>query len=202
MSTPGNHSAHRATDVVTPASAREAAPKVLASAVGMLKLMRGNRLHHPRGRIGRVSHFADGTSGRVYRETTMDDGVAADPAVLVVGFVRRGVHGRAHSAFRLESWANTPIFVGFPGFTSKLWMAHDEHEVYRGFYEWDGAQRAAGYVHALSWVLGLVCVPGSIRAHIVPGVHSDDALARPELLGRPGMRTEQWWRPVAPLRGR
>ncbi|WP_194291467.1 hypothetical protein [Cumulibacter manganitolerans] len=199
MSTPSHDYTGGARDVVTPSPAREAAPRVLASAVGMLELTRRKRLHHPRGRVGRVIHFADGTSGRIYRETIVDEGVAADPAVLVVGFVLRGIHGRAHRAFRVESWLNTPLFVGFPGFTAKLWTAHDEHEVYRGFYEWDGADRAASYVHALSWVLGLVCVPGSIRAHITVGVHSADALAHPERLGPSGTGTEQWWRPLAPL---
>jgi hypothetical protein len=30
--------------------------------------------------------------------------------------------------FRAESLLNTPLFVGFPGFVSKLWLAHDEQE--------------------------------------------------------------------------
>lgn len=188
-----------APDAVTPAPTREAAPKILASAVGMLDLVAQRRLHSPHGRIGTVVGFADGTRARIYRETTVDAGAAADPVVLVVGFVLRGIHGRAHTAFRFESWANTPMFVGFPGFTSKLWMAHDDREVYRGFYEWDGADRAAAYVRALSWVLGLVCVPDSVQAHIVAGVRRDDALAQPDLLGPPDPAREHWWRPLAPV---
>jgi len=172
---------------------------VAASAVGMLRLLRAHRLHVPAERVGGVVRFADGTSARVYRETVVDDGRAADPVVLVVGFVLRGVRGRAHAVFRLESWLNTPMFVGFPGFASKLWLTDDERGLYRGCYEWDGADRAAAYVHSLSWVLGLVSVPGSIRAHVVPGVHRDDALARPEVLGPPVGDTEQWWRPIAPI---
>ena len=35
------------------------------------------------------------------------------------------------------SLLNTPFFVGFPGFVSKLWLANDEHGVYRGLYRWD-----------------------------------------------------------------
>jgi hypothetical protein len=29
--------------------------------------------------------------------------------------------------FRWESLLNTPLFVSFPGFVSKLWLADDEH---------------------------------------------------------------------------
>jgi hypothetical protein len=29
--------------------------------------------------------------------------------------------------FRAESILNTPLFAGFPGFVSKLWLAHDEN---------------------------------------------------------------------------
>lgn len=159
----------------------------------MLSLVARGQLHHPRERVGRVLCFADGSSARVYRETRLDAGATPDPVVLVVGFVLRGVHGRGHAAFRLESWLNTPLFVGFPGLVSKLWLSHDQSGRYRGFYEWDGADRAADYVHALSWVLGLVCVPGSVCAHIIPGVGRDDALADPSLLGPEG--TGQWWCP-------
>ena len=28
------------------------------------------------------------------------------------------------------SLVNTPLFVGFPGFVSKFWMAHDEHDLF------------------------------------------------------------------------
>ena len=61
------------------------------------------------------------------------------PVVLVVAFRLRWVRGRGHALFRVESVLNTPLFVGFPGFVSKLWLANDENGVYRGFYEWDGA---------------------------------------------------------------
>ena len=68
----------------------------------------------------------------------------ADPAVLVVAFRLRWVRGIGHRMFRLESLLNTPLFVGFPGLVSKLWLAHDAAGVYRGVYQWDGAQSAGG----------------------------------------------------------
>ena len=51
--------------------------------------------------------FADGSSARVYRETTVDRGATADPCVLVVEFRLRAVRGRGHAAFRAESLLNT-----------------------------------------------------------------------------------------------
>ena len=188
----------RSDDVLTPPAAGEALPRVLASTVRTVPLLVHGRLHHPRARRCVVLGFADGSTSRVYRETQVGDGRAAEPATLVVGFVLRGVRGRwPHTAFRVESWLNTPLFVGFPGFTSKLWMTADEHGLYRGLYEWDGADRAASYARSLSWVLALVCVPGTVRARVVPGLHRDDVLARPEVLGVPRHEEDRWWRPVA-----
>jgi hypothetical protein len=62
----------------------------------------------------------------VYRETIIDRAAPQDPCVHVVAFRLRLVRGWAHQAFRWESLLNTPLFVGFPGFVSKLWLAHDE----------------------------------------------------------------------------
>ena len=43
-----------------------------------------------------------------------------------------------HAVVRPMRLFNTPFFVGFPGFVSKLWLANDEHGVYRGLlYRWD-----------------------------------------------------------------
>lgn len=186
-------------DLVIPTPAHRAIRQFAASAVGMVRLLARGRLHHPRGRVGALVGFADGTTSRVYRETRVDSGIAIEPAVLVVGFVLRGVRGRAHAAFRLESWLNIPLFVGFPGFTSKLWMAHDEHGRYRGVYEWDDADQAMAYVHTLVWVLGLISVPGSIAARVLPGLHRDEMLTDPSLLGALCDGMGPWWRPVSSL---
>ena len=102
------------------------------------RLLRQRRLRLPARRVGTQLRFADGTSARVYRETVADRGATLDPCVLVVEFRLRAVRGLGHAAFRRESLLNTPLFAGFPGFVSKLWLAHDERGRYRGVYEWDG----------------------------------------------------------------
>lgn len=150
-------------------------------------------VHLPRANVGRRIHFADGTTARVYRETVADH-VAAAPCFLAVRFRLRGVRGVGHALFRLESLLNTPLFVGFPGFTSKLWLAHDEHGTYRGLYEWDGADRAEHYARSLWRVLELVSVPGSIDYRVVDGVRRDEALADPDLVDR--RPDDGWWRAV------
>src|SRR5262249_60837442 len=110
-----------------------------------------------------VVRFADGTSAQVFRETVAERGPARNPCVLVVEFRLRAVRGWGHAAFRRESLLNTPLFAGFPGFVSKLWLAHDDRGRYRGLYEWDDPLLAEGYARAL-WRGG----PPGARARAPP----------------------------------
>jgi hypothetical protein len=159
-------------------------------------LARG-QIHSPRGNVGRTIRFADGTTGRVYRETVVP-WAASDPCFLVVSFRLRAVRGRGHQVFRAESILNTPLFVGFPGFVSKLWLTHDDRDLYRGLYEWDGPVRAERYARSLWRVLELVSEPGSIDFRVLPGLRRDEVLADPALLETWATReTSAWWRVVA-----
>src|SRR5690606_8782774 len=121
--------------------------------------------------------------------------VTSRPCVLLVSFRLRRVRGRGHRGFEWESELNTPLFVGFPGFRSKLWLAHDETGRYRGIYEWDGDAAAERYARSLWRVLALVSEKGSIDYRVLPGVRRDEHLARPDELGRGG--DDAWWRIVA-----
>jgi hypothetical protein len=177
-----------------PLPAGTAWPAVARCVGSSAELLGRRRVHQPRAHVGRRLHFGDGTSSWVYRETVVDQSPPTAPAVLVVGFRLRGVRGRGHVLFRLESVLNTPLFVGFPGFVSKLWLAHDERGVYRGIYQWDGAERAEAYARALWRVLALVSVRGSIGYHVLPGLDRDDVLDEPELAGSSSGR--DWWRPA------
>lgn len=151
-------------------------------------------IHSPRGNVGRVVRFADGSAGRVYRETAVTR-TPRDPCFLVVCFRLRWVRGHGHDLFRVESILNTPLFVGFPGFVSKLWLAHDRHGTYRGLYEWDGAAAAEAYARSLWRVLELVSEPGSIDYRVFPGLRRDEVLARPAVLDAYAEPEEAaWWR--------
>src|SRR5436190_7765282 len=173
---------------------------VTSCAASTAWLLWRRRLHLPRGHVGMRLRFADGTSARVYRETVVDRDATRDPCVLVVGFQLRAVRGWGHAVFRGESLLNTPLFAGFPGLVSKLWLADDERGRYRGLYEWDGPRRAEAYARALWRVLALVSVPGSIHYVVLPGLRRDEVLARPQVL--PGLaaagtaEAAAWWRPA------
>ena len=172
-------------------------PAVLRTLAGCfastVRLLWQRRMHLPGDRAGMRLRFADGTSGRVYRETVVDRGPTLNPCVLIVEFRLRAVRGRGHAAFRLESVLNTPLFAGFPGFVSKLWLAHDERGRYRGVYEWDGTRLAENYARALWRVLALVSVPGSIHYVVLPGLRRDVLLERPHVLAS-AAADAAWWR--------
>jgi hypothetical protein len=174
-----------------------AAQALIRCVASTVRLLARRCIHLRSEHVGMRLRFADGTSARVYRETVVD-GAPEDPCVLLVEFRLRLVRGRGHALFRWESLLNTPLFVGFPGFVSKLWLAHDQHGVYRGVYEWDGPGRAAHYARSLWRVLALGCVPGSIHYMVLPGLRRDDLLADPHVLdtAAPGAAAE-WWRLVA-----
>jgi hypothetical protein len=164
-----------------------------ACAANTARLLGQRRVHLPRGRVGARLGFADGTSARVYRETVVDRGPTLDPCVLVVEFRLRAVRGPGHAAFRLESLLNTPLFVGFPGFVSKLWLAHDERGRYRGVYEWDGPRLAGNYARALWRVLALVSVPGSVHYVVLPGLRRDVLLENPSVVSGAAADPAAWW---------
>ena len=168
-------------------------PGVVASTV----LLSRSRIRQPREHVGRRVRFADGTTGRVYRETALER-ANADPCVLIVSFRLRLVRGRWHRLFQAESILNTPLFVGFPGFVSKLWIAHDSSGLYRGLYEWEGADQAEAYARSLWRVLELVSEKGSIDYRLLPGLRRDHVLAGPGVLdGEADPERGAWWRVVA-----
>jgi hypothetical protein len=164
-----------------------------------LHMSGSGRLHMSDGHVGLLLRFADGSTGQVYRETVAEHGPVREPCVLVVEFRLRGVRGWGHAVFRRESLLNTPLFAGFLGFVSKLWLAADEQGRYRGLYQWDGARRADHYARALWRVLALVSVRGSIHYIVLPGLYRDDVLARAELLDSVPVAAQPadaaaWWR--------
>lgn len=171
---------------------------VLSSVVNSVVLGSRGRVHLRHEQVGRRIRFSNGTSARVYRETVVDGRETREPCLLLVRFRLRLVRGWGHTLFRWESLLNTPLFVGFPGLRSKLWLGNDQEDVYRGFYEWDSPCLAEHYARSLWRVLALVSVPGSIHYVVLPDLRREEVLEDPGLLERlaPG-DAAAWWRPVA-----
>jgi hypothetical protein len=169
---------------------------VLRSALTTVRLLIAGRLRMPKDLVGRSIHFADGSTSRVFRETSVSARRPTDPALLVVEFRLRwiGKARWAHRIFHHTCVVNTPLFAGFPGFVSKLWMCDADTGVYRGLYQWDGADRATAYAERLRLVLQLVCIDAAIAHHVEPGVLRGDALmgAAPG----PSSGPDAWWRPT------
>ena len=181
-----------------PLSWRSAAGGLLCCVAATARLLARNGTHLPRRLVGTHLRFADSTSARVFRETTVDRAEPQDPCLLVVRFRLRLLRGRWHRLFLWECILNTPLFVGFPGFVSKLWLDRDEHDDYRGLYEWDGAASAARYAGSLWRVLGLVCPVGAIDYVVLPGLRRADLLDDPAPLAPLDATGDAWWRVTAP----
>ena len=178
-----------------PLARRVAWPAVLRCAGTTARLLARRRIHLPRRHAGMRLRFAGGTSARVYRETVVDTAPAQRPCLLVVGFRLRAVRGSlGHALFRWESLLNTPLFAGFPGLVSKLWIANDEHGVYRGLYEWDGPDQAEYYARCLWRVLELVSVPGTIHYQVLPSRSRDELLSQRHAPSGAGpTNAAAWW---------
>lgn len=200
---PTSHLPPEPLQVQQPLDRRSAFAATARCAGATASLLAHRRVHLPRHHVGLTMQFADDTEARVYRETVLAGPPPADPCVLVVEFRLRGIHGSlGHAGFRAESILNTPLFVGFPGFLSKLWLANDTHGTYRGFYEWDGPLAAEHYARSLWRVLELVSERGSIGYHVLPGVRRDALLGGAAPLGRgdgrgDSGRSGEWWELVA-----
>jgi hypothetical protein len=182
----------------SPLSFRRAVASLVRCVLRTILLLARRQISLPTEHVGEAVHFADGSTGRVYRETVVADAPGSAPVVLVVAFRLRWIRGRGHALFRAESLLNTPLFVGFPGFVSKLWVAHDDGNVYRGIYQWNDADLADAYVRALWWVLALVSVRGSIHYVVLPALGRDEVLTDPSVVDHVARdEPNEWWRVTA-----
>ena len=169
-----------------------------ACAVEWARLARGGRLRSPREHIGAALAFADGSRSVIFRETARVDPPAAEPVLLVIAF-RLAMLGSVrplHAAFRRECVLHVPLFAGFPGFRSKLWLDDVDTGVYRGVYEWGDRELADAYAHRMVALLAPFSTAGTARFHLVPELPRDRFLTDPE--AAPGGAEDAWWRLAEP----
>jgi hypothetical protein len=132
-------------------------------------------------------------SSRAFRET-LRRAPTLDPALLVIQFrlSALGSNRWAHAAFRRECVLHTPLFAGFPGFRSKLWADDVTTGVYRGIYEWDGAEAARAYATRMVGLLAPFSNADTARFQVVGGLRRDTFLRDPQ--AAPSDGADGWWR--------
>jgi hypothetical protein len=194
------------------AAARGTLRAFMSSAWITAELLIRRQLGLPKRLVGDHLVFSDGTSSRIFRETVRSGPPEREPTLLVVRFQLRFVRRSRvlHALFRAESIANTPLFAGFPGFASKLWLTDVNTGIYRGVYGWNGADQATAYATTLSKLLRLLSVPGSVHFHVEAGTARDDFLRDPgaigsiravddDIDGAEASAEDAWWRLSTPL---
>lgn len=186
--------ARRDAGVMTRASAEFA-----RSAATWGELVAHRRLISPNDHVGATLTFADGSSSLIFRETAVIDALTDEPALLVIQF-RLAALGRnrlLHAAFRRECVLHMPLFAGFPGFRSKLWLDDVESGVYRGIYQWEGGGLARHYAARMVALLGPFSNRGTARWHVVEGLPRDEFLTRPR--AAPTLGEGGWWQLAEPI---
>jgi hypothetical protein len=138
--------------------------------------------------------FRDGTASRVFRETCVVGAGTVDPALLVIRFRLAFLDDLEllHAGFRRECVIHTPLFAGFRGFRSKLWLEDEDTRVYRGVYQWDGEEDAARYAARMVGLLAPLSNRGTARSQLVPGLTRSDYLVDPDVTT--GGASDEWWR--------
>ncbi len=125
------------------------------------------RLHFKRQRLGQVVTADDGQSYTIFREIVVDprpDQPEKPEAVFILHFRVTNLSPRQN---RLFSLLPIPLYVGFPGFRSKVYTIHGS--CCQSIYEFDTVQDAEAYARsaALQFITRR-SVPGSVSHTIVP----------------------------------
>jgi hypothetical protein len=162
-------------------------------------LVTSRRLTSPKDNLGARLRFADGSWSFVFRETAVAEAGTSDPTLLVIQFrlAAVGSNRLLHAAFRRECALHTPLFAGFPGFRSKLWLDDVETGLYRGVYQWQGGDLARHYAARMVALLAPFSNAGTARYRVVEGLWRDEFLLRPEVA--PTHAEGDWWRPAEPI---
>jgi hypothetical protein len=165
-----------------------------ASVREWIRLSAGGRLRQPSEYVGARLTFADGTTSRVFRETRTVDVTTVNPTLLVIAFrlTFLGDLHPLHAGFRHECVLHTPLFAGFRGFRSKLWLDDEHTQVYRGVYQWDGEDDAVAYARRMVGLLAPFSNRHSARFRIVPGLSRLDYLHHPDASANG--TSDGWWR--------
>jgi hypothetical protein len=135
-----------------------------------LGYLAAGRLTSPKDKIGESFVNADGSEYVVFKQTVLKplDSLKTPPEAMFRVQFRVAKIRRWRDRFVIALKA--PIFVGAPGFRSKLWMVDAKNDTYQGVYEWDTLADAEDYAHSASMdFMTEVAVAGGISYEVLPG---------------------------------
>ena len=126
-------------------------------------------IHIKKNRLGSVYQVRDNEVFTVFRETVSDANYLENEVTLVVGFRLKLIKKNAffHFLFQRVCILNTPIWVGFKGFKTKLWMVDAISKNYLGIYRYQGRENAEGYAEYITSILRPFSTKGSIWFEII-----------------------------------
>ncbi len=134
-----------------------------------LRYQLSGRLHLPKDQVGQVFVNADGQEFVIFRQTVLDPVSARTTPPAAIFRVRFRVP-KIRWSDRFLTLLKSPLFVGLPGFRSKLWMVDAKNCTYQGVYEWDTLPDAENYAHSTSMgFMAFLAVPGEISYEIIAG---------------------------------
>jgi hypothetical protein len=124
------------------------------------------RLHLPAEHIGNIVTSAEGEGFTIFREVVVDptsDQPGHPGAILTIHFK---VTNMSPQLNQLYSLVPLPLYIGYPGFRSKLFTINGED--CQSIYAWDSVQEAQNYVNSVALKTILMrAVPGSVHWEIV-----------------------------------
>jgi hypothetical protein len=137
------------------------------SALKTLEYVLTGRLHFERHRLGQIVTADDGQSYTIFREIVVDprrDQPEKSCAVFILHFRVTNLSPRLN---RLLLLLPIPLYVGFPGFRSKVYTINGSF--CQSIYEFDTVQDAEAYARsaALQFITRR-SVPGSVSYKIIP----------------------------------
>ena len=139
------------------------------------RLVAHRQLAYPKALVGGQLRFGEDDASWVFRETSRPGATMSEPVLLVIQFrlAFLGSSPLLHAAFRRECVLHTPLFAGFPGFRSKLWIDDERTGIYRGVYEWDGAAAAHHYAARMVGLLSPFSTRDTASYQVLEGVRRD-----------------------------
>jgi len=164
------------------------------SAREWMRMTARHRLARPADHVGAMLSFRDGTTSRVFRETCVVGAATSEPVLLAIRFRLAFLDdlGPLHAGFRRECLIHTPLFAGFRGFRSKLWLEDGDTRIYRGVYQWDGERDAATYAARMVGLLAPLSNRGTAEFQLVPGLTRLNFLLDPDVTT--DGPSDGWWR--------